>query len=174
MLRPDGAIHAESPGGFDPSFAGDTKLLQHLRDNYEMQVQYVDGELGRFLDKLKQAGLYDRALIVVTSDHGVSWKPEAPGRVLSAANAEMIFPVPLFIKLPGQNEGKISNQDAQLLDVTPTIAAVVGIKLPWPTAGHDLFAPIGAARQKIMIDASGKTFAYPPTFAATDSSRDSK
>jgi hypothetical protein len=168
MLRPDGAIHEESPGGFDPTFAGNTKLLQHLRDNYELQVQFVDGELGRFVDTLKQAGLYDRSLIVVTSDHGVSWKSEAPGRVLSAANAEMIFPVPLFIKLPGQSESKVSGQDAQLIDLTPTIAAVVGIKVPWTTAGHDLFAPAGAPRQKIMIDASGKTFAYPPEFAATN------
>ncbi len=174
LLRPDGAIHAESPGGFDPTFAGDTKLLQHLRDNYEMQVQYVDGELGRFLEKLKQAGLYDGALIVVTSDHGVSWKPEAPGRVLSAASAEMIFPVPLFIKLPGQNEGNISTQDAQLIDLTPTIAAAAGIELPWPTAGHDLFEPMGAPREKIMIDASGKTFAYPSTFAATNPAGNSK
>ncbi len=167
MLRPDGAIHEESPGGFDPTFAGSTRLLQYLRDNYELQVQYVDGELGRFVDQLKQAGLYDRSLIVVTSDHGVSWKTEAPGRVLSAANAEMIFPVPLFIKLPGQSEGKVSGQDAQLIDLTPTIAAVTGFKLSWPTAGHDLFGPAGAPREKIMIDASGKTFAYPPEFAAT-------
>jgi len=167
MLRPDGAIREESPGGFDPTFAGNTRLLQHLRDNYELQVQFVDGELGRFLDKLKQAGLYDRSLIVVTSDHGVSWKTEAPGRVLSAANAEMIFPVPLFIKLPGQNEDEVSSQDAQLIDLTPTIAAVAGIKLPWATAGHDLFAAAGAPREKIMIDASGKTFAYPPEFAQT-------
>ncbi|MFZ0312186.1 MAG: sulfatase-like hydrolase/transferase [Candidatus Korobacteraceae bacterium] len=167
MLRADGAIHEESPGGFDPTFAGNAKLLQHLRENYEMQVQFVDGELGRFLDQLKQVGLYDRALIVVTSDHGVSWKTEAPGRVLSAASAEMIFPVPLFIKLPGQSEGKVASQDAQLIDLTPTIAAVAGIKLPWPTAGHDLFASAGTPRQKIMIDASGKTFAYPPEFAAT-------
>ena len=113
-----------SPGGFDPTFAGSTRLLQYLRDNYELQVQYVDGELGRFVDQLKQAGLYDRSLIVVTSDHGVSWKTEAPGRVLSAANAEMIFPVPLFIKLPGQSEGKVSGQDAQVdSDLIDQIAA---------------------------------------------------
>jgi arylsulfatase A-like enzyme len=79
----------------------------------------------------------------------------------------MIFPVPLFIKLPGQSEGKVFGQDAQLIDLTPTIAAVTGFKLSWPTAGHDLFGPAGAPREKIMIDASGTTFAYPPEFAAT-------
>ena len=167
MLLPDGTIREQSPGGFDPSFAGNEQLIQHLRDSYELQVQYVDRELGRFLDKLKKAGLYDSALIVVTSDHGVSWNLQAPGRVLSEKNAAMIFPVPLFIKLPGQSEGKVSNVDAQLIDLTPTIAAVVGVKIPWHTAGHDLFAP-SAAREKIMIDASGRKFAYPPDFAASE------
>jgi len=165
MLTPDGAIHQESPSGFDPAFAGDAKLLRHLHENYELQIEYVDRELGRFIDKLKQAGLYDRSLIVVTSDHGVSWKTEAPGRVLSEKNAGMIFPVPLFIKLPGQSEGKVSSVDAQLIDITPTVAAVAGVKVPWPTAGHDLFGPAAAPRRKIMIDSSGKIFAYPPTFA---------
>ena len=167
MLLPDGTIREQSPGGFDPSFAGNSQLLQQLRESYELQVQYVDSELGRFIDKLKQAGLYDSALIVVTSDHGVSWNAAAPGRVLSAANAAMIFPVPLFIKLPGQSEGKVSTEDAQLIDLTPTIAAVVGVKVPWPTAGHDLFGSSTPAREKIMIDATGKKFAYPPNFAET-------
>ncbi len=165
LLTPNGDIHPESPGGFDAQFAGNTALLRRLRHNYEMQIEFVDRELGEFIDKLKQAGIYDRALILVTSDHGVSWKSAAPGRVLSDANAEMIFPVPLFIKLPGQTEGRTLTEDAQSIDLVPTIAAVVGVKLPWAVAGHDLFAPPTAPREKIMIDAEGRRFAYTPTFA---------
>jgi hypothetical protein len=188
LLKPDGSIHPESPGGFDPSFAGNTAVLERLRSNYELQIEFVDHELGRFIAKLKQAGLYDPALIVVTSDHGVSWKTEAPGRVLSDKNAEMIFAVPLFIKLPGQTQARVSSQDAQLIDLVPTIAVVAGVRVPWQTAGHDLLvsdnesanaqAAVGPAsqqaeparlpvRQKIMIDASGRQFSYPPEFAET-------
>jgi arylsulfatase A-like enzyme len=167
-LTADGAIREEAPGGFDPTFAGDTALLQHLRDNYERQIEYVDRELGRFMDKLKQAGLWDRSLIIVTSDHGVSWNREAPGRVLTEQNADLIFPVPLFIKLPDQTEGKVSSKDAQLIDIAPTIAATIGVKIPWQTAGHDLFAPTAPVREKIMIDANGKKFVRPPEFAATN------
>jgi hypothetical protein len=166
MLTPDGAIHAESPSGFDPSFAGDAQLIQRLRGDYEMQVQFVDRELGRFLEKLKQAGLYDRSLIVVTSDHGVSWNVAAPGRVLTEGSADMIFPVPLFIKLPGQTEAKVSSQDVQSIDLVPTIAAIAGVRVPWQVAGHDLFAAPGPGREKIMLDGNGRKFAYPPTFAS--------
>ena len=170
MLTADGAIQEEAPGGFDPTFAGNAALLQHLRDNYERQIEYVDRELGRFIDKLKQVGLWDRSLIIVTSDHGVSWNRQAPGRVLTDTNAELIFPVPLFIKLPDQKEGRVSRQDAQLIDIAPTIARVVEIKIPWQTDGRDLFGSSAPAREKIMIDANGKKFAYPPTFAASGSS----
>ena len=168
MLTADGKIHPQSPSGFDPRFAGHTALLQRLRSDYLQQIEFVDGELGKFLDQLKQAGIYDSALIIVTSDHGVSWKPEAPGRTLTKANADMIFPVPLFIKLPGQTVGRISSQDAQLIDLVPTIAAVAGVKVPWQVAGHDLFATGAPLREKIMIDANDKKFAYPPTFASTN------
>jgi hypothetical protein len=187
LLKADGSIHPESPGGFDPSFAGDTAVLDRLRRNYESQIEFVDREVGQFIARLKQAGMYDPALIVITSDHGVSWKTEAPGRVLSDKNADMIFAVPLFVKLPGQTQARTSSQDAQLIDLTPTIAAVAGVQIPWQTAGHDLLVsgdkaasaqgdapakqlaehPPSPVRQKIMLDASGKQFVYPPEFAET-------
>jgi arylsulfatase A-like enzyme len=171
MLEPDGSVHPESPAGFEPAFAGNAALLERLRGDYEKQIAFVDRELGNFLDRLRQAGLYDQALIVVTSDHGVSWKDEAPGRVLSRANADMIFPVPLLVKLPGQRDGRVSKQDVQLIDLVPTIAAIAGTRVPWQVAGRNAFAQDDGSRQKIMIDANGRTFAYPSNFAETMTSK---
>lgn len=167
MLTPGGAVRDMEPNSFEARFAGDDTLLRRLRNDYEMQIEFVDREFGEFIDRLKQTGLYNRALIVVTSDHGVSWKTDAPGRSLSDANADMIFPVPLLIKLPGQTEPRVSSQDAQSIDLVPTIAAVVGVNLPWQAAGHNLFGPPAPAREKIMFDSSGRKFAYPADFAET-------
>ncbi len=167
LLTPDGTIHPRSPGSFYPALAGDREALQILRNNYELQVEFVDRELGEFLDRLKAAGVYDQALVIVTADHGVSWKTDAPGRVLSEANADMIFAIPLFIKLPGQTKPAVSDADVQSIDLLPTIASVVGVKVPWPVAGRDIYGANSAPRQKIMIDANGRKFEYPPTFAAT-------
>ena len=88
--------------------------------------------------------------------------------MLSDANAEMIFPVPLFIKLPGQTDGRISSQNAQSIDLLPTIAAIAGIDVSWPVAGHNLLAPSDSPREKIMIDANGKKFVRPPAFAGPE------
>ena len=46
MLTPEGQVHEESPAGFDPTFAGNTKLLARLQDNYLMQIQFVDRRTG--------------------------------------------------------------------------------------------------------------------------------
>jgi arylsulfatase A-like enzyme len=79
----------------------------------------------------------------------------------------MIFPVPLFIKLAGQRSGNLSDADVQSIDLLPTIAAIAGINIPWPVAGRNIYDPNQAPRQKIMVDATGRRFEYPPTFAAT-------
>lgn len=167
MLAPDGTAHPSEPNSFDVKFTGDSALLERVRGRYEMQIEAVDRQLGSFTDKLKQAGLYDRALIVVTADHGVSWKTNAPGRTLTDANADMIFPVPLFIKLPGETGPRVSSQDAQSIDLLPTIAVIAGVNVPWPVAGRNLFGPAGPPREKVMIDASWRKFVYPANFAAT-------
>jgi membrane-anchored protein YejM (alkaline phosphatase superfamily) len=165
MLTPDGALNLITPNNFFVS-AGDSTVLQRLRHDYERQIEFVDREVGEFIARVKQAGLYDPSLIVVTADHGVSWKNNAPGRDLTDATADMIFPVPLFIKRPGQRQGGVSSADAQLIDLVPTVAAVAGVRVPWPVSGRDLFGAAGPPREKVMIDRYGKKFAYPPDFAA--------
>jgi hypothetical protein len=167
FLTPDGAYHPRTPSSFYPSLAGKREVLEGLRNAYEMQVEFVDREVGGFLARLKETGVYDQALVIITVDHGVSWKIDAPGRVLTEANADMIFPVPLFIKLPGQKVGNVSAADVQSIDLLPTIATIVGVDIPWPVAGRNIYAPNPAPRQKIMVDATGRRFEYPPTFAAT-------
>ncbi len=167
LLTPDGVIHPKSPSSFYPSLAGNREAIESLRNAYELQVEFVDRELGEFIKRLKEAGVYDQALVVVTADHGVSWKLDAPGRVLSEANADMIFPIPLFIKLPGQKKPVVSNADVQSIDLLPTIAVIVGVKVPWTVAGRDIYSATSEPRQKVMVDGNGLRWKYPPTFADT-------
>ncbi len=167
MLTPDGVAHPRSPSSFGHTLAGNREVIDGLRNDYELQVEFVDREIGEFLDRLKAAGVYDQALVIVTADHGVSWKVDAPGRVLTEANADMIFPIPLFIKLPGQTKPVLSHADVQSIDLLPTLAAIAGIKIPWTVAGRNIFGASSVPRLKVMIDANGHRFEYPPNFAAT-------
>jgi hypothetical protein len=103
-----------------------------------LQVEYTDRALGLLTRRLKEKGIYDRALVIVVADHGVSFRPGEPRRRPTPGNLQDIGFVPLFVKLPHQHTGRIDDGFAQTIDVVPTIAHVLGIKMPWRVDGRSL------------------------------------
>ncbi|MBK5298876.1 MAG: sulfatase-like hydrolase/transferase [Vicinamibacteria bacterium] len=101
-----------------------------------LQVEYVDGVVERVIERLKAEALYDAALIVVTSDHGVSFRPGHPFKGLSTATLPDIMSVPLLIKAPHQRRGVIDDANVQAVDVMPTIASLLNIPLTWTPEGR--------------------------------------
>ena len=85
---------------------------------------------------LRRSGQYDRSLVVVMADHGVSFTPGSPHRAVRASNLPEIASIPLFIKGPGQRRGRVVNTNVRSIDVLPTIAARLGTHLPWSTDGR--------------------------------------
>ena len=61
--------------------------------------------------KLKAEGIWDKALVVLTADHGVSFIPGQHRRSVTAANFSDIASVPLFVKLPHEKVGRIDDGD---------------------------------------------------------------
>jgi hypothetical protein len=104
-----------------------------------LQIGYADKLLGQLLERLKSADLYDRCLLVVTSDHGASYRPGNTRRYLHAGNVQDILPVPLFMKTPAQHEGAINDSRVETIDILPTIADVLDIDLAWPLDGHSVW-----------------------------------
>ena len=74
-------------------------------------------------------------MVVVSADHGASFVTGQPRRPASRANIGAIAPVPLFVKLPGQREGRVDDRSVRTTDVLPTIAAAAGARIPWRTDG---------------------------------------
>jgi hypothetical protein len=112
--------------------------LAHQR--HLAQLEYTDRLLGEALAALADAGTYDDALIVVTSDHGHSFTPGVAGRRLLAgerAAAELAW-VPLFIKEPGQTEGVVDDRNWQHVDLLPTIADYAGVAVPRTVDGRSV------------------------------------
>lgn len=166
ILTADGRLVDASPHDFRPAFKGNEPLLRKLREQYQEQIAFVDNQLGRFLQQLRQAGLYEKSLLIVTADHGVSYHPQAPGRSLTevngaVVNADLILRVPLFIKLPFQQAGVVSDQDVQLIDLVPTVAEVLHLEIPWPHTGRSAFAPEGPARPKVAYDEFKTRYEFP-------------
>jgi hypothetical protein len=110
--------------------------------NYQrhlLQVRYADALLGQVLDRMRTVGLYDDALLVVTADHGVTFRPGFPFRRPRAESFVDLVSVPLFIKLPNQQAGTVFASNVETIDVVPTLATLLGTRLPWEADGIDAF-----------------------------------
>jgi hypothetical protein len=60
-------------------------------------------------------------------------------------------PVPLFVKAPGQTQGRVSEALAQTLDVTPTIADVLNVPLGYRADGHSAFSRAVRDRRQVRL-----------------------
>jgi hypothetical protein len=118
-----------------------------------VQLRYTDVQLGRLIRKLKRVGLYDRALVVVASDHGASFRPGYTLRDVSPGNVAGVARVPLFVKDPGQEHGRTDRRAARTTDVLPTIADVLGIRVPWHFDGAPLSeAAVPRTQAEVLVD----------------------
>ena len=113
-------------------------LIRQALQRHLLQVGYTDALLGSMLDKLERSALWDRALVVVVADHGVSFIAGETSRSANPKNIADIAPVPLFIKLPHQTEGSVDPRAARTIDILPTIADVLDVQPPWPMDGRSL------------------------------------
>jgi hypothetical protein len=107
------------------------------RQRHLSQVRYVDGLLGAALDRMRATGLFDRALVVVTSDHGMAFTPGTLHRTVDAGqrNAGELGWVPLFVKAPGQARGAVDDRNWLHVDLLPTVADYAGVAVPWRMDG---------------------------------------
>ena len=148
----------------DASWSRDEVLVEAAYLQYMLQVGFIDTMIGRLIDELKAKNQYDEALIVITADHGVAIEPGKQRRKFSDANAPAILQVPLFIKLPHQSAGQVSDRRVSGIDLIATIADVLEARLPWATDGHSAFAATYPARDVVEIPnfpKAGSTFRFP-------------
>ena len=120
------------------------------------QVLLADRLLGDLVRHLRTKGVYDRTLLVVASDHGASFRPGELRRNLTAENYPDIMSVPLLIKFPYQKTGRASNQHAETIDIVPTLADVLGARIPWPVDGKSLLDDSGADSYRRVVPADGR------------------
>lgn len=90
----------------------------------QMQLVATDKLLGEAVELLRKGGLWDDAIVVVTSDHGLTFEP-GPQRQPGSAPLE-VTAVPLFIKTPGGTEVGLSDLPALTIDIAPTLVALQG------------------------------------------------
>jgi hypothetical protein len=126
---------AGAVGGMAEDWLGDAATVHRTEFRYRLQVGFVDRFLGRLLDRLVETNVLEPCLLIVTADHGVSFRPVHSRRMPDAVNLADIASVPLFIKLAGQKQGRVDDRNVESVDILPTIAESLGIELSEPVDG---------------------------------------
>jgi arylsulfatase A-like enzyme len=119
VVPPGDAHEAPPPGGF--------RDRQALAALYDVEIRYMDSQIGRVFDALRADGLWDDSVVVVTSDHGEGlgdhdWWSHG------ILYQEQIR-VPLLIRAPAVPEPRRIPALVRSVDIAPTVLDLVGI--PW-------------------------------------------
>jgi arylsulfatase A-like enzyme/Flp pilus assembly protein TadD len=123
-----------------------TKFADNL---YAGEIAYTDYCIGLVLSKLKELGLYESTLIVITSDHGEmchEHKEPTHGYFIY----QSAIKVPLIFRLPGKAKARRIKGVVGLIDIVPTICSLLGIKMPSVVHGMDLSAFIKGHKSKVQ------------------------
>jgi Sulfatase len=142
---PDGRSYNHAPisdvGNYNAQlWAGGVGGAAETWQRHYLQTGYADRLIARVIARMKRVGIWSRALLVVTADHGISFDPRTLRRVATEDNFGGVANPPLFIRYPAQNSGVASDADTRSVDVVPTIAQAVGVDLTYPTDGSPISA----------------------------------
>jgi arylsulfatase A-like enzyme len=135
-------VSDQSPG----STITDALLAEHglsrrdvarLSDLYDGEVHCSDQAIGELLQWLKDAGLYDNTVVVVTADHGEAFLEHGELEHGTALYQELLH-VPLIMRLPGIRGGQEVRVPIETTDITPTIVDAAGLQAT-PMSGRSVY-----------------------------------
>ena len=135
------------------------ETVRAMSDAYDEGIRYVDAEVGRVIEALKQRGLYDDTLIVITADHGEEFMDHG---LLSHGKAlyDESIRVPLVVKFPCPGphcRRRTVTTQVQLVDVFPTIVRTLGMEPPEYMVGRALYET--APARKFVFSESARAIA---------------
>ena len=107
------------------------------RDRFRNSLHYVDRNIGKLLSHLKHQRLLDNTMIAVVGDHGQTILGSRAGHGIQMDLGEM--QVPFFIYNPSLFTKPIHRSVlANLIDIAPTLAGLLGLKRPKEWLGRNL------------------------------------
>lgn len=119
-------------------------LAKRISGFYDSGIEYLDRQLGDLFNFLKEQGVYDNSIIILSADHGNEFMDHQGLGHCDKLYNELLH-VPFLIKATGQNSKNVSRR-VSLLDLAPTVCDLLNIKKPPAFKGksllHDFEGPI--------------------------------
>lgn len=128
-----GSIASPNVVNLPPYLPGDPTIREDWAQ-YLDTVRYTDWEVGRVIQRLKEAGELDRTVIFFWTDHGIS----------HVRNKQFLYDggiqVPLVVRGPGIPAGKVRGDLVEHIDIAATTLALAGLPRPSSMQARDFFA----------------------------------
>ena len=105
--------------------------LAHIISLYDGEINLSDMMIGILMESLKELGLDENTLVIITADHGEELYEHYRFLHHQASVYEGTLRVPLVYRLPGKvPAGKKVPDLCGLIDVAPTILGILGVSIP--------------------------------------------
>ena len=140
---------------FDPDYKGDITAenferndkinacipkqdLEHIIALYDGEIAYTDFYIGKLMKYLKQLGIYDKTLVILTADHGDEFFEHGQKGHRKTLFDETLK-VPLIIKFPlNQWKRKRIDKQVQIIDIVPTFLSYLSFNCNCNFQGESL------------------------------------
>jgi iduronate 2-sulfatase len=106
---------------------------------YAACISFIDAQVGKLIESLKETGKYDNTIIVFISDHG--WHLGDQQMWGKTTNFENSTRAPLIVSAPGYKKGKRSTQLVEYVDLYATLCDLADFEIPEYTEGTS-FKPL--------------------------------
>ncbi len=107
--------------------------------SYAKSISFCDTQIGSLISFLKDSGVYEDTLIIISSDHGSSYGDIQTKNYAVHSNAcENVFNIPLIVKYPKSRVIGLEDKLCQTIDIPYTILDVLGLKKPTSWEGESL------------------------------------
>lgn len=125
-------------------------IVDKIRLRYNENIMYADDEFGKFIKALSSENLYENSVLIVSSDHGESFRKGYVGHTsldrkdkpkdMSFRNNlyQQFIRIPLLIHMPEQQNSKRIKGNAEHVDLAPTILDLLNINIPGWMEGESL------------------------------------
>jgi len=121
---------------------------------YFNELLYMDWTISSIIDQLKQSGLLDNTLVVITADHGEMLGENGGPVGHGWAMTPVLANVPLMIMDPGHPGYRVNDTIGSQVDLMPTILDLLGIPVPQGQIcqGTSLYSPDLNTNRTIYIN----------------------
>ena len=137
----------------------DYQTRKIVKEAYYATTSFVDAQIGKVLDKLKETGLDKNTIVVFTSDHGYHLGEK--GHWQKQTLYDRATKVPLIISGPGiKSNKKILNSPVELVDLYKTIMDLTGIDVPKFVQGYSLKESLVSDKEVVRKSAFSELRVY--------------